>query len=88
MQIVDLCPLHDPGGSTARTVAQFAVSFPSMKLSGFRLRARPNGTFIVAPPAIHGQRMANFDADLFRQINVAAEAAYQQRLDAHDRAQR
>ncbi|KRE04729.1 hypothetical protein ASE61_07365 [Bosea sp. Root670] len=81
MQIVDLCPLHDPGGSTARTVAHFAVSFPDMKLSGFRLRLRPNGTFIAAPPAIHGQRVANFDRDLFRQINAAAEAEYR-RLNA------
>ncbi|KUL93930.1 hypothetical protein DK26_19480 [Bosea sp. WAO] len=76
MQIIDFVPLPDPGGSTARTVARFSLSFPDMKLSGFRLRLRPNGTFIVAAPATDGMRVANFKPDLFRQINSAAEAAY------------
>ncbi|MGW9332291.1 hypothetical protein [Bosea sp. NPDC055594] len=84
MQIIDFVPLPDPGGSTARTVARFSLSFPDMKLSGFRLRLRPNGTFIAAPPAAHGQRVANFSPDLFAKINNAAEAAYR-RLHALDR---
>jgi hypothetical protein len=84
MQITDFVPQPDPGGSTARTVARFSVNFPDMKLSGFRLRLRPNGTFIAAPPAAYGQRVANFSPDLFAKINNAAEAAYR-RLYALDR---
>jgi hypothetical protein len=85
MQIIDFVPLPDPGGSTARTVARFSVSFPDMKLSGFRLRLRPNGSFIVAAPATDGVRVANFKPELFRLINAAAEAAYR-RLYACDRS--
>lgn len=84
MQITDFVPLPDPGGSTARTVARFSVSFADLKLSGFRLRLRPNGSFVAAAPAAYGQRVANFSPDLFAKINNAAEAAYR-RLHALDR---
>lgn len=85
MQIVDFAPIRDPGGPGARTVAMFAVEFPEMKLSGFRLRLRTNGSFIIAPPAAFGARVVNFAPHLFSQITAAAEAAYR-RPHALDRA--
>lgn len=84
MQIVDFVSFPDPGGDTARTVARFAIATPDMRLSGFRLRLRPNGSFIVAAPFAGGVRLANFSPAMFRQINEAAEAAYRG-LDAIDR---
>jgi hypothetical protein len=78
MQIVDLIPLNDPGGGDiARTVARFAVQLPDMKLTGFRLRLRPNGTYFAQSPARDGVRVVTTSPAMFRDINQAAAAAYE-----------
>ncbi|MDR6871141.1 hypothetical protein J2Y55_002149 [Bosea sp. BE125] len=77
MQISDFTLLPDPGGGEqSRAVARFSVQLPNMKLTGFRLRLRPDGTFISASPARDGVRVVNLAPSLYRQINQAASAAF------------
>jgi hypothetical protein len=84
MQVVDVVPLHDPGGGhAARTVARFAVQLPEMKLTGFRLRLRPDGSYFAQSPARDGVRVVTTSPAMFRDINQAAAAAFE-RLFAND----
>jgi hypothetical protein len=86
MQVVDLIPLSDGGGAATQTVARFSISLsPDVKITGFRLRRRPDATFTIAAPAAHGARVVHFAPALFRDITTAAAAAYG-RLHAQFRA--
>lgn len=76
MQIVDVVPLPDPGGGNSRNVARFSVELPGLKIGGFRLRQRADGSFFAASPQRDGVRVVNLSPDLFHQINQAAAAAY------------
>lgn len=76
MQIVDVVALPDPGGGASRNVARFSVQLPGLKVGGFRLRQRADGTFFAASPQRDGVRVVNLTPELFHQINQAAAAAF------------
>lgn len=76
MQIVDFMPMPDPGGGASRSVARFSVQLPGMRVGGFRLRQRADGTFFAASPQRDGVRVVNLSPELFHQINQAAVAAH------------
>ena len=46
-----------------------------MKINGFRLRQRPNGTYSVDVPSAYGERVVHLSPDVMRRINSEAVAA-------------
>jgi hypothetical protein len=67
--------MPDPGGGS-RSVARFSVQLPGLKVGGFRLRQRADGTFFAASPQRDGVRVVNLSPALFHEINQAAAAAF------------
>lgn len=75
MQVVDLAPIASRGDGPTRDIARFNVSFPEMKLCGFRLRQRPDGSMVVDAARVQGNRLVHFAPALNAEIRAAAEAA-------------
>lgn len=77
MQIEDLVPVPGDGESAC---ARFAVRLnQDVKLIGFRLRRRPDGSYRIRPPSISGNASAHFAPPLNAAITRAAAAAFERR---------
>lgn len=72
MRVVNLYPYPDHGSGVVKTVAKFSLQDATMKINGFRLRQRPNGTYSVDAPSAHGERIVHLAPDVVRRINAEA----------------